>query len=1252
MKQIVNIKHPLVRPLLKPSQFMKFSLLAICMLFSSLSWGQTLIAGWDFQTTTTGGTAAAVQPNSPTVYNANVGTGTLYLNGTNGSSTWLTAASVFQLTSFTGSNINATNGLTAVTTSPACLAIVNNTANGKSMVFSFSMTGKQNLVVTYATQKTTTGFNSQQWEYSTDGLAWTTAQTITTTIPSAFGLITLNTITGLDNAATAYLRLTVNGATASGGNNRLDNIQLAASIAAPPVVANDTVYGTVGTPLSHFTSATNSPTGYTATGTSAWMSFNTTTGELSGTPTSVSAGTVVSISASNGFGTGTGSTTVIINPGSQTITFGALSPVTYGASPFNLTATGGASGNAVTYVSSNTSVATISGNTVTIVGAGSTDITASQSGNADYNAAVDVTQTLVVNQASQTITFNALPNKQTTDPPYALTATGGASGNPITYVSSNTAVATIAGNIVTIVGAGNTTITASQAGNANYSAAADVSQVQIVNVAGLLPQVITFNPLPAKTYGDAPVTLTATGGGSGNPVTYTSSNTAVATISGNIMTIIAPGTTTITASQAGDATYATAANVSQSQLVNVKNLTLPSVVAFNKVYDGTTTATLFNLTLSGIVSPDVVTVSGTADFVTANVGTGIAVTTNLTLGGANSNKYSLTQPGSLTADITPAPQTISFGALANKIYGNAPFTISATGGGSTSPVTFTSDNPLVATISGNTVTIVGAGTANITASQAGDANYDAAVDVVQPLLVNKANQTITFAQLASHAIGEAPFNVTATANSGLPVTLTSSNPLVATIAGNTITIVGVGVSSITASQAGDSNYNAANNVVRDLVITYPLIAAWDFFGQTSPTTFAATLFNSNLVSASGANNVTRGAGAIANAAGNSFRTTGFQNNGIATTNTDYFQTTLQANAGYSLSLSSINASFAGTASFAATPGVTSQFAYSLDGTNFTLIGSPFVTVGTPATSPLVDVSSIADLQNVHASNVVTIRYYASGQTATGGWGFNSPIAGINGLAFGGVVNVCTPVSNTSNVTICASALPYTWNSQTITAAGTYTHTAINIFGCDSTEILNLTVNSCSNSTLNLTAFIQGYYNSSTGTMVPTLANQFEVSTSTACDSIDVELHDENTPATIIASTRVILNQDGTAECSFPALSGNYYIAVKHRNAIQTWSASPVSFATSTVNYNFSTSASQAYGSNMVSLAAGVWGFYSGDIAVDENMDLLDLGLVEVDISNFGSGYLATDLNGDGNVDLLDSVPLEDNIGNFIFSNHP
>jgi len=186
------------------------------------------------------------------------------------------------------------------------------------------------------------------------------------------------------------------------------------------------------------------------------------------------------------------------------------------------------------------------------------------------------------------------------------------------------------------------------------------------------------------------------------------------------------------------------------------------------------------------------------------------------------------------------------------------------------------------------------------------------------------------------------------------------------------------------------------------------IAAWDFTGQNNVATSTATTFNPNLISESGANNITRGSGASSSTGANSFRTTGFKNEGISIANTDYFQITICAATGYKVSLSTIDAKFNGTQTFVGVAGVTSQFAYSLDGSSFTLINIPFVLTGNvPLTMTQIDLSGINALQNITDGTIITLRYYASGQTATGGWGFYSSASGINGLAIGGTVSPIT-----------------------------------------------------------------------------------------------------------------------------------------------------------------------------------------------------------------------------------------------------
>lgn len=208
------------------------------------------------------------------------------------------------------------------------------------------------------------------------------------------------------------------------------------------------------------------------------------------------------------------------------------------------------------------------------------------------------------------------------------------------------------------------------------------------------------------------------------------------------------------------------------------------------------------------------------------------------------------------------------------------------------------------------------------------------------------------------------------------------------------------------------------------------IAAWDFtgVGGTSLPTHPASVYNVNM---DASNLISRGASATWSTGTNSFRTVGFQNNGISTANTDYFQVTLSATAGNTLSLSTIDARFAGTAGFAVSPGVSNQFAYSLDGTTFTLIATPQILIGSPATLTQIDLSGISALQNVPETTTVTLRFYASGQTTTGGWGFNSPAAGAYGLAIGGSVNPSGPCTVPLNQASTAAFSNPTTNGATI-----------------------------------------------------------------------------------------------------------------------------------------------------------------------------------------------------------------------------
>ncbi len=114
-----------------------------------------------------------------------------------------------------------------------------------------------------------------------------------------------------------------------------------------------------------------------------------------------------------------------------------------------------------------------------------------------------------------------------------------------------------------------------------------------------------------------------------------------------------------------------------------------------------------------------------------------------------------------------------------------------------------------------------------------------------------------------------------------------------------------------------------------------------------------------------------------------------------------------------------------------------------------------------------------------------------------------------------------------------------------------------------------------------------------------------------------------------------------------ASSGNYYIAVTHRNSIETWSKNPVAFtAGDMTSYDFTTSSSKAYGNNLV-LKFGKWCTYSGDVNQDGNIDVVDVSQVDNDVFNFVAGYVNTDVNGDNIDDANDLAIVDNNAFNFV-----
>lgn len=356
-------------------------------------------------------------------------------------------------------------------------------------------------------------------------------------------------------------------------------------------------------------------------------------------------------------------------------------------------------------------------------------------------------------------------------------------------------------------------------------------------------QSITFSALPGKTMGDAPYTITATAT-SGLPVSFSSANTAVATVSGNTVTITGQGSTVITASQAGDKDFAAADPVQQTLVVKLDqsiSFTLPVKTFNDPAFTLPATATS-GLTISYTSDDEsVATVSGNTVTI---VGAGTA---DITGTQAGDNAYNAAPDVTHTLTVNKDGQIISFVQPVAVLFADPAFDLVASSDSGLG-VSFASADPNVATVSGNTVTIVGVGTTDITATQAGNTNYNAATPVVRTLTVNKKDQSITFEAIPLKLLVDAPFDVPLKASSGLAIVYTSSNTAVATVSGNAVTIKGIGTTDITASQPGDAGYNAATPVVRQLTVKLGQVIT---FAPLQPVRYADQPFAAGATASSG-----------------------------------------------------------------------------------------------------------------------------------------------------------------------------------------------------------------------------------------------------------------------------------------------------------------------------------------------------------------------------------------------------------------
>ena len=534
------------------------------------------------------------------------------------------------------------------------------------------------------------------------------------------------------------------------------------------------------------------------------------------------------------FGAGSQTANLTVNKVAPTIDTWSITTKNFGEQSFSLSDPTSNSGGAFTYTnSSHPEVATVSlDGTVFIVGAGSTTITATQAASPDgnYNAG-SVTAVLVVYPIAPTIDTWSITTKNFGEQSFSLSDPTSNSGGAFTYTnSSHPEVATVSlDGTVTIVGAGSTTITATQAASpdGNYTGGSTVSATLTVTA-----ELSNFTVPTDKKYGDASFDLTdPTSIYDGEPFTFSSSAPTIASIGGadgRTVSIHLAGSTIITATQAATGAHG---ELSISATLIISKKTPVITVAAGSIAKNYGNAS-FNIELPSSTNTDAGSGGGGAfSYSSRNTSiVSIIDTSYVSITGVGSTIIDVTQ--SATDNFTEAVSSISITVskgtpvlsvmtvAANKTYGSLPFSALAyPSSASAGDFIYSSSDENVATIdsSSGVITLLAAGYVNFTATQAATALYNSASKTSNTMTVHRQILPLVRSspttEIINKTYGDTYFNVVAAnASNGGTITYETDNPSVAGIVGlataGIISVVTVGTATITARRGDTPQYSS------------------------------------------------------------------------------------------------------------------------------------------------------------------------------------------------------------------------------------------------------------------------------------------------------------------------------------------------------------------------------------------------------------------------------------------------------------
>lgn len=619
------------------------------------------------------------------------------------------------------------------------------------------------------------------------------------------------------STAGTYQAVVTYQGTLSGNQQHFSLLVSGSANPLPVITSAATAAGFVGQPFSYQITADGSPTSYGASGLPPGLSVNTGTGLISGTPTTV--GTFsATITATNGAGAGQATLTISITRATEVVfseSMGSVTSTTAIAShtfqSTNLTFSGTADVRNTT-VSSGYSGATGLGNvfftsngsaSFQISGINTLGFTGLALSVGHYKNTTTANNELVIEVSSDGVTYTALTYTRATGTGTATWALVQPTGQmPATEnlrirfrQTSNSAQFRIDDVILTGVPPPRPTIVSAAATSSGETEIDGATTYQVVRGTSTTVSVTASDE-----------------GGEGN-LTYTWSAT------GGAVTFSPNGTN---AAKSSTATFPAAGDYTLT--VSVRNAQGGSVTSSVPVrVKQTPTSILVSPSSASVVYSATQQFSAQQRDQFAN-----AMTTQPSFAWSVAGGGTISSGGLFTAGLAGGPYTVT--AAANSVSGAAQVSVtkaaasvalgnlSAVYDSSAKSASVTTSPPGLAvsvTYNGSASAPVNAGSYAVAATVT-DPNY--AGSAAGTLAIARASQSITFGALPAKTFGDAPFAAGSASGSGLGVTYESSNVNVATVSGGTITITGAGSTTITASQSGDTNYEAAAPVTQTLTV--------------------------------------------------------------------------------------------------------------------------------------------------------------------------------------------------------------------------------------------------------------------------------------------------------------------------------------------------------------------------------------------------------------------------------------------------